>query len=139
MAGDLVCVYVVEPETNRYREFSSTSGFDQYALPKSGTDFFETTRKTAKKVIMNEDIDRFLTTFTKDNILTTLEENGFFSMSYRLLFNNKPLFVKLKAAMVEEKEGRRLIVGVNNIDAQIRQEEDDYRRLQAQIINDAFY
>ncbi|WP_256377641.1 hypothetical protein [Oribacterium sp. NK2B42] len=41
--------------------------------------------------------------------------------------------------MVEEKEGRRLIVGVNNIDAQIRQEEDDYRRLQAQIINDAFY
>ncbi len=36
----------------------------------------------------------------------------------------KPRYVRLKAVPVEEKEGRRLIVGVNDIDAQVRQEEN---------------
>jgi diguanylate cyclase (GGDEF)-like protein len=40
-----------------------------------------------------------------------------------------PRFVQLKAAMVEEKEGARLIVGIIDIDAQVRQEEAYVRRL----------
>jgi len=41
----------------------------------------------------------------------------------------KPVHYQLKAAMVEEKEGPRLIVGLNNIDTQVRQEEEYNRRL----------
>jgi diguanylate cyclase (GGDEF)-like protein len=50
-------------------------------------------------------------------------------MTYRLMMEGKPLHVQLKAAMVEETEGLRLIVGLIDIDAQVRQEEEFGRRL----------
>jgi diguanylate cyclase (GGDEF)-like protein len=40
------------------------------------------------------------------------------------MFEDRPLHVQLKAAMVEEKEGKRLIVGLTDIDAQVRQEKE---------------
>ena len=43
--------------------------------------------------------------------------------------DGEPRYVQLKASMVEEKEGSRLIVGVNDIDSQVRQEEEYSRRL----------
>ena len=43
--------------------------------------------------------------------------------------DGEPRYVQLKAAMVDEKEGRRLVVGVNDIDSQVRQEEEYSRRL----------
>jgi diguanylate cyclase (GGDEF)-like protein len=58
-----------------------------------------------------------------------VEHNGIFTFGYRLNMDGKPLHVQLKAAMVEEKEGPRLVVGINDIDAQVRQEEEYGRRL----------
>ena len=66
---------------------------------------------------------------TRDNILTEINQNGLFTLSYRLKTDGEPRYVQLKAAMIEEKEGMRLIVGVNDIDAQVRQEEEYGRRL----------
>jgi diguanylate cyclase (GGDEF)-like protein len=43
--------------------------------------------------------------------------------------NDEPRYVQLKAAIVEEQNGSRLVVGVNDIDAQVRQEEEYSRRL----------
>ena len=45
------------------------------------------------------------------------------------MMGGRPRFVQLKAVMREEKEGRRLIVGLNDIDAQVRQEEDYAKHL----------
>ena len=64
-----------------------------------------------------------------ENVLTEVEQNGLFTLSYRLKTDGEPRYVQLKAAMVEEKEGQRLIVGINDIDAQVRQEEEYGRRL----------
>lgn len=50
-------------------------------------------------------------------------------LPYRLVFGDKTSYVQIKAAMVEEKEGARLIVGINDIDASVRQEEEYARRL----------
>ena len=41
------------------------------------------------------------------------------------MMEGEPIHVQMKAAMVEEKEGLRLIVGLNDIDAQYRQKEID--------------
>jgi diguanylate cyclase (GGDEF)-like protein len=43
--------------------------------------------------------------------------------------DEKPGFVQIKAAMVEEKAGRRLIIGINDINDQVRQEEEYRLRL----------
>ena len=57
--------------------------------------------------------------------MAEIKENGIFTLVYRVMMDGKPLHVQMNAAMVEEKEGMRLIVGLNDIDAQYRQKEID--------------
>ena len=68
-------------------------------------------------------MSRVLTVFTRENVLGEVEQHGIFTMSYRIMMQGEPRYIQVKAAMVEEKEGKRLIVGVSDIDAQVRQEE----------------
>ena len=135
LTDNFICVYVVNPETGDYREFSATADYEKgFAQDKEGTDFFGTVREVALVYNYPGDIERFLAAFTAENVLSEVEHSGIFTLGYRLMVNGKPTHVQLKAAMVEEKEGPRLIVGINDIDAQVRQEEETEKRLaQAQI------
>ena len=129
LAGDFFCIYVVNPETGQYREFSSTAGFNTFELPGEGNDFFAASREQAVAVVYPEDQSRFISMLTKENVISEVDQNGLFTLSYRLKTDGEPRYVQLKAAMVEETEGSRLIVGINDIDAQVRQEEEYGRRL----------
>ena len=129
LAGDFFCVYIVTPETGQYREFSATAGFNTFDLPEEGEDFFADYRVKALTMVYQEDQSRFLSMLTRENVLAEVEQSGIFTLSYRLMTDGEPRYVQLKAAMVDEKEGRRLIVGVNDIDSQVRQEEEYSRRL----------
>ena len=129
LAGDYLCIYVVEPETGRYREFSSNRSYEYLGQAKEGTDFFAVTREGASKVSHPDDLSRFLSAFTKENVMEEISRSGIFTISYRIMMETGPLYVQLKAAMVEEQEGPRLIVGVNNIDSQVRQEEEYVKHL----------
>ena len=123
LAGDFLCIYVVNPETGRFREISAAPGYQTYGLKKAGEDFFDATREAAPGINHPEDVNRFLSTFTRENVMAEIEKRGIFTLSYRIVMEGRPLYVQLKAAMVDEKEGRRLVVGINDIDAQVRQEE----------------
>ena len=130
LTGNFIVVYVVDPETDRYREFSATDDYNaNYSQAKTGTDFFNKVREVAKLFNYPEDLNRFLTAFTKENIMAEIGRSGIFTLGYRFMKDGKPIHVQLKAAMVEEKEGPRLVVGLNDIDIQVRQEEEIERRL----------
>ena len=130
LTGNFIVVYVVDPKTGRYREFSSTADYSEsMAQAKEGADFFHTVRKAALAFNHPDDLSRFLTAFTKENILAEVERSGIFTLGYRIMMEGRWMYVQMKAAMAEEKEGLRLIVGLNNIDAQVRQEMEQERRL----------
>ena len=121
LTGNFICVYVVDPATDDYREFSATDDYVQsFAQAKDGKDFFGTVRKAAQDFNHPEDLERFLSAFTKENILGEIDRSGIFTLDYRLVMEGTPVYVQMKAAMVEEKEGPRLVVGLNNIDAEVR-------------------
>ena len=129
LTGDYLCVYSVDPKTEHYREFASTEDFRSLALEREGDSFFDVSRERGKRMVYPDDRDRFLTMFTKENVIAEIEKNGIFALRYRLFINGKPIFVRLKAAMVEERDGARLVIGINDIDAHVRQEEEYERRL----------
>ena len=130
ITGNFICVYVVDLETDRYREFSATDDYvESFAQAKDGVDFWGTVREAARTFNYPEDLNRFLSVFSKENVMAEVKRNGIFTLGYRLLMDGKPIHVQMKAAIVEEKEGPRLIVGVNDIDVQVRQEEETGRRL----------
>ena len=44
-----------------------------------------------------------------------IEEDGLFVIKYHLMIDGEPVLVKLRAGMVEESSGTRMVVGVNRI------------------------
>ena len=127
--GDFLCAYIAIPETGRYREYSISAGFETFALPLEGKDFFGAARQQGQQLVYPDDRERFLSLFTRQSVLSEIERSGIFALTYRLVMNGKPTYVQLRAAMLDEKEGRRLIVGISDIDASVRQEEEFTRRL----------
>ena len=124
LTGNFICVYVVDPVTESYHEFSATADYTaNFDQSKGGTDFFGTVRQVAHLFNHPDDLTLFLKVFTKENIMAEIERCGIFSLDYRLIMNGCPLHVQMKAATVEEKEGLRLIVGLNDVDALFRQKE----------------
>ena len=124
LTGNFIVVYVVDPETGIYHEFSATDDYEEsFAQAKEGTDFFGKVRSEAHSFNHPDDMERFLSAFSKENVMAEIKRSGIFTLDYRVLMDEKPLYVQMKAAMVEEKEGPRLIVGLNDVDALVRQRE----------------
>ena len=115
LTGNFIVVYVVDPETERYREFSATENYmETFAQAKEGMNFFNTVREAARSYNHPEDLDRFLSAFTKENILRKLEEDGVFTKKYRLIDTGKPMYVNLKITRMNT-DGRHLIIGISTI------------------------
>ena len=114
----------MDPETDRYREFSATDNYtESFAQAKEGTDFYAKVREAARVFNHPDDLDRFLSAFTKENVTAKTENGGTFTLDYRVMMDGKPLHVQMKAAMAEEKEGLRLIVGLLDREKQYRRKE----------------
>ncbi|MCR5294096.1 MAG: EAL domain-containing protein, partial [Lachnospiraceae bacterium] len=130
ITGSFICVYVVDPKTGRYHEFSSSTDYDKnFSQAKNGADFFSSLRESIQIYSHPEDTSRVLSLLTRDNLLKETKDRGIFTLGYRLMADGKPVHFQLKAAMVTEEEGPRLIVGINNIDTQVKQEEEFEKRL----------
>jgi diguanylate cyclase (GGDEF)-like protein len=129
LAGDFLSVYVVDPVTERYREFSSKEEFKGLNLAEEGTDFFETTIRLGRNVVCPEDMDRFLSGFSRDIVMAETANGGVYSLNYRIMLGGRENYIQLKAAMVDEEDGSNLIVGINDVDAQMRKEEEYASRL----------
>ncbi|MBO4395418.1 MAG: diguanylate cyclase [Eubacterium sp.] len=120
--GTLLVLYYVDPDTGRFREFNASSEYRELGIDVEGADFFKTTYKNSDTAIYSEDHDLFHAQFTRERILETIERDGVFLLDYRIMLGDHPTYVGLKAAMIEEKGKRTLIIGVFNEDVQIRQE-----------------
>ena len=131
LAEDYFCIYYVDTETDQFIEYSAYGEYSELGIERSGDDFFELSRKNMAKVGHPDDLSQFLASFTKERILRELEENGAFTITYRLLFNGMPTYVHMKATRMAEKDDPHIVIGVSNIDAQMRREHERAQALRS--------
>ena len=124
LTGNLLVLYVVDPEDDRYSEYDTSTDFEKLGIEKQGEDFFIKTHQNSLNAVYPDDMEMFLSLFTKENVLETIRKDGVFVLDYRLVIGGSPTYVKLKAAMVEEEGKNSLIVGLMDVDAQVRQEQE---------------
>jgi len=129
LAGDYFSIYVVDPDTDHFIEYSSAEEYSQLGVEKEGDDFFGLSRRNMDRIIYPEDRDRFMGTFHKERIMSILERDGSFTMKYRIVMEEGPVYVSMKATLLEDGDGRHLIIGTNNIDAQMKREEEYRQRM----------
>ena len=129
LARDYFSIYVVDPVTDDFFQYSTTKEFDSLKVEKEGRDFFNTSRKNMSRLIYDGDRDRFMAIFKKEKIMSILERDGSFTTKYRLMFSGIPVFISMKATLTEDDQGRHLIIGTNNIDAQMKRETEYQQKM----------
>ena len=123
LSGGYIVMYTVDPQTERYIQYSATQDFTRLGLAREGEHFFTRSREDSARALCPDDVQMFNTMFTRENVMREIERTGLFVLRYRLLIDGKPQYVNIKAAMVEEQGEKKLIVGVNNIDAHVQLEQ----------------
>ena len=115
LAGDYICIYTIDPETEHYTEYRATKEYQGLGLAREGENFFERAQFYGQRIIFKGDLPRYESVFTKENVMREIRKNGLFVFQYRLMLNGLPQPVSVRAALVEESDGVKLVVGVNRV------------------------
>jgi hypothetical protein len=115
LAGNYIGFYSVDLETEYYTQFNASKEIKTLDETSEGTNFFETGRENAKKIIHEDDVDMFLKAFTRENIEKSINETGAFSIIYRLMIEGEPRYVCLKAVRIRENGRDQLILGISDM------------------------
>ena len=124
LTGDFICIYSVDPETEEYVSFNSSDIYERLHINSTGKEFFEASRKNATKTIHPEDLQVFREAFTKENVLAEIEAKGMMMLKYRIMVDGEVMHICLRATMLDETKGPRLIVGILNIEEEVRRERE---------------
>ncbi len=129
LSQDYFCIYYVNSRTERFVEYSADEVYENLGIEKSGDDFFEMVRKIVPKTIYEEDQKPFLQMFTKEHVLDELKTNRAFTLTYRMMLNERPTYVHLKATRMEDEHDPHFVIGLSNVDEQIRREQEHRRAM----------
>ena len=124
LAMDYFGIYYVNVESDHFIEYSAHERFGALGIEKSGEDFFGISRKNIERVVYPDDVGMLLDEFTKGNVLATLDRDRPFTLTYRLMLEGQPTYVHLKAIGMHGRDGRHIVVGISDVDEQIRREQE---------------
>ena len=139
LASDYYNIYYVDMDTGKFIEYSSPVGGEELAMERHGENFFAQVIRDTNIRIYEEDRERFLAGFTKENIIRELNEQGVFTTTYRLIDSGEPLYASMKINRMESGSNR-IIMGISIVDSQMKQnaerdrllmEEEAYARILA--------
>ncbi|MDO4989806.1 MAG: hypothetical protein Q4E45_04805, partial [Eubacteriales bacterium] len=117
LSCNFIVIYSIDPETGHFTEFSAAKEYADYGIAKEGEDFFGQLERNSPAVVEPEDLENYMQAATKENMLREIRLHGLFVIHYRLLFNGRYRPVSLRATLVKEPGGEKLIVGINSLDA----------------------
>ena len=113
LMGDFIAIYTVDPDSGNYMQYSASKDYSELATSKAGIDFYEDSIRDIKGVIHPDDLDYFMSVFSKEKILDRVRSGSIYNIHYRLIINGEPTRISLRAGMVRERDGEQLIVGVS--------------------------
>ncbi len=132
LSSDYLYIFYVNTDTEEYVEYRPNSEVENITVTRKGKGFFESSIKEAYFLLHEDDREGFINTFSKDIVLDSIEKFGSFTYTYRQMFDGKPVFVHMKATSIGGK-GDHIVIGVSNVDAQMRQKEDIERLKQEKL------
>ncbi len=112
LSPDYIVLYTVDPYTGNYMLYNPSAEYETIDLAQKGDDFFGDVIRDAPKAIAPEDMERHLRVMTGENMIREIQKKGFFNHKYRLLLNGEYVPVTLRATMLDEDDGEKILLGV---------------------------
>ena len=122
LTRDYLSVYYVCMEDNSYAEYAATGDGERLNTLSEGADFFADTVTNCRKMVHLEDQERFLSMINKDSFNRVIRTGESFTLDYRLMINGTPVYYQLKVTRISGTDDDFIVVGVRNIDTQMRRE-----------------
>lgn len=136
LAGNFLAIYTVNPDNGRYVEYSGSDDIDSLAIAREGDDFLVDFRRQVAEAVYPEDREMVLALFTKERVMRGVLRDGIFVISYRHVVDGEPLHVSLRVALIEENDEPLLIVGLSDVEAQVKRDQE-YAAAQQLVNRDA--
>ncbi len=133
LSADYIHLYHVDTRTERFTEYTPDAEHSEMSVEKRGSDFFNVARIGAMKELYEADRERVIKAFTKENVLGEIRDHGAFTITYRLMIDGEPVYVDLKALSLGNS-GRYIVIGINNVDSRMKQQEEIERMNEERII-----
>ncbi len=131
LSGDYIAMYTVDVKTDEYYQASSSDDYDSVGVKNEVKNFYEAAIEESDHAIYKDDVANFKKQFRKDKIIKAIKQKGLYTINYRLLIDGKPTYVLLKATMVNENDKDYIIMGVINVDDEVRREQEYAANLHA--------
>lgn len=123
LAGDFVSIYYIDLESEEfdvYRKSPNQGTVIQEEMSGIG-DYFETAAKNGMKFVVPQDRHIFLEKFNKAVIESELKKNKEYSFQVRVYVNDIPTYFQYRFVRpVGSDSESKMVVGVYNVDAQVR-------------------
>lgn len=113
-------LYMVDLETGHFAQYKTERRFSELSITREGDDFFDQLQKDALLVVYKDDLSLVQASLTRDVLLKEMDENGSFSLTYRLNMPSGPEHVNLVAVYADKKH---LVISVTNVEVHIRREQ----------------
>lgn len=122
LADDYESVYVIDTDDDSYVEYAAAGEYKELTRRSEGDDFYADTVRNCNLIVYPDDRQKFLESFRKENVMAALEGGRSFTLNYRLIKDGAPVYYFLKTIRGKGRDGRHIIIGVRNVDAQVRRE-----------------
>lgn len=124
LAGDFASIYYVDLITEEFDIFQKNQNEAGIVKgEKKGTQYFTSALKNGERTIYHKDQELFHEQFTKESILKELADKNSYSLTYRVVIHGVPTYFQYRFVRpVSSEEKNKLIVGVYNVDADVRAE-----------------
>lgn len=113
-------LYMVDLDTNHFAQYKKERLFAELSIAYEGEDFFNQLQKDALQVVYADDVPLIQSALNRETLLKEIDEDGSFSLTYRLNSPNGPIYVNLTAMYSDKKH---LVISVTNVDTQVRREQ----------------
>ena len=123
LAGGYECIYYVDAETGRYAEYRSHGLYEKLDIESTGEDFFGSTLRNIPRDLHPDDAKRVAAAFDRQALLGAVANGHAFSITYRLLFDGQPVWYTATVTRTQGGHGRYVVVGVSNVEEQMRREQ----------------
>ena len=122
LSKDYFSIYYIDVETDGYIEYSSHFAYKDLKIEKEGDNFYKDCEKNIQRVIHKDDRAKLLYALRKDSLMRETQGNRTFSISYRLILDGMPVHVQLRAVRTYDRDGHHILIGVQNVEEQIKRE-----------------
>lgn len=127
LANRYQTIYYVDAITDEYNLFTTTSVYKEMNISPTGADFFKISIEKSMALIHPEDRQRVAVAMKKKNLIASVDRDGLFSITTRFKTESEYEYINIRAAWADDH--RHLIIGMINVDKQVRHEMEQERNL----------